>query len=104
MQPIYIVQHLSPGDCQLGLQPVNMFSESTSRGLLAIGAACLYGLRTYLQGTVGKGCSMFIQFPYLLPEDCQADVSPAFMVSNIGLKTVQQQGISESVLYSDLEL
>ena len=31
-------------------------------GLSAWGAACLYGFRIYLIGTVGQGCSQFIRF------------------------------------------
>ena len=57
-----------------------MVSESTSWGLSARGAACLYGFRTYLQETVSQGCSLFIWFPNLPPGDCQQGVQPVYMV------------------------
>ena len=66
------------GDCLPGLQPVFTVSEPLSRVLLVRGAAYLYDFRTYLpemlpvlrfqiylQGSVGQGCSLFIQFQNL---------------------------------------
>ena len=55
--------YLLSGDCLPGVQAVNMVSKTTARGLSARDAACLYGFDTYLQGTVSKGCSLFIWFP-----------------------------------------
>ena len=54
--------YLLSGYCLPGVQPVNMVSKTTSRGLSARDAACFYGFDTCLQGTVSKGCSLFIWF------------------------------------------
>ena len=54
--------NLLPGDKWSGIKPVCLVLEPTSRRQLVWGAACLYSFRTYLMGTVGQGCSQFIQF------------------------------------------
>ena len=42
--------NLPPGDCLPGVQPVDAFSEQTSRGLSAKGAACLCGFKSTSRG------------------------------------------------------
>ena len=54
-----LCQNLSPGHCEAGVQAVLEVSEPTSRALLGIGAGCLSSIRTYLVGTLGKGCRLF---------------------------------------------
>ena len=73
--------NLPAGDCGLEVQPVYTVSKPTCRGLSAGGAACLYGFRTSLQGTVGWRCSLFIRFPNLPAGDCRLEEQPVFMVS-----------------------
>ena len=63
------------------VQPVFTVSKSTSMGLVARGSACLFGFRTYLQMTVGQGCSMFIRFPNLPNGNCCSGMQPVFTVS-----------------------
>ena len=55
-----------------------MVSKLTSRELSTCGAACLYGFLTYLNGTAGWGCSLFIWFPNLSAADCWLEVQPVF--------------------------
>ena len=65
-------QNQPPGDCWPGVKPVYLVSEPTSRRLLAWSAACLYGFRTYLMGTVGQGWFLIgsnIRYQSLPPED-----------------------------------
>ena len=45
------------------------------------GAACLYGVSTYLLGTVGQQCSLFMLCQNLPPRDCGAAVQPFHAVS-----------------------
>ena len=73
--------NLPPRACQPGMQPVYTVSKLTSRGLLARVAACLHGFQTYLQGTVGQGCSLFIWFSSVSPGDCQTMIQPVYMFS-----------------------
>ena len=75
--------NLSPWDCWAGVQPVYALSESTSSRLSArvqpvcavsepdsrllsgMGAVCLCCVQTYIGGTVGLGCILFIWCPHL---------------------------------------
>ena len=66
------------GDCLLEVQFVYTVSEPTCRGLSAVGAACLYVFQTYLHGTVGWSCSLFLWFPNLPPGDCWPWVLPVY--------------------------
>ena len=73
--------NLPPGNCLPGVKHVYTISEPTSRGLFARGTARLYGILTYLQGTVHWGCILFIRFPNLPAGDCRSEVQPVFTVS-----------------------
>ena len=74
--------NLPPGDCLPGVQPVDAFSEQTSRGLSAKGAACLCGFKSTSRGlTVGQGCSLFKRCPNLPPGDCPPGVQFVYAVS-----------------------
>ena len=62
-------QHLPPRHCWAGVQAVRMELEPTSKALWGLGAGCLQqcqklslsGLRTYITGTVGQGCRLFLR-------------------------------------------
>ena len=60
-------EHIPRINCHLGVKHVYTVSKPTSSRLSAKGAASLYCFWTYVQGTVGQGCSFFIQFPNLPP-------------------------------------
>ena len=47
----------------------------------ARGAACLCGVYSHLQGTVGQGFSMFMRCLNLPPRDCRLGVKPVYAVS-----------------------
>ena len=51
-----------PGDCWPRQQPISTVSNPTYREMSVQGAACLYGFKSYLRGTVGWGCSQLIRF------------------------------------------
>ena len=74
-------QNLPPWDCRLGLQPVYAVSLPTSKGLLGRGTVCLCGVYTYLPGTVGQGCSLFMWCLYLPLRDCWPGVQSVYVVS-----------------------
>ena len=73
--------NLTPGDCRVGVQHVYAVSEPTFRGLSSRGAACLCSVSTYLPGTVGQGCSMFMQCRNLPLRNCGAGVQHVYAVS-----------------------
>ena len=74
------------------MQLVYTVSKPTSRGLSAGGAACLYGFKTYLQGTVCCRCSLFIRFPNLPAGDCLLKVTLVYTVSKPTSRGLSTEG------------
>ena len=84
--------NLPPGDYPPGMQSVYAVSEPKSRGLLDRGAVCLCSFWTFLQGTVGQGCSLFMQFLNLPPGDCRPGVQSVYAVSKPASRGLSTRG------------
>ena len=87
-------------------------SEPTSRGLLARGATCLYGLPTYLQGTVcqaqpvytisentsrglfAMAAACFPSYLKATPGDCRPQMQPVYIILNPTYRGMSVQGVA----------
>ena len=78
---ILLCPNLPPGSVDQGFSQFIWFQNLPIRGLLVKGAACLYSLATYLQGSVDLGCSIFIRFPNLHYWDCWSGMQPVYTAS-----------------------
>ena len=67
-------RNLPPGHCEAGSQAAKVVSEPNSWALWGSGAGCLSGVGTYLQGTMGQVCKLFMRCPSLPPGHCGAGV------------------------------